>query len=111
MPGDRDIDVVERALAHHEGLAGSTFFCGAAVVAHPSLQAVLGEVILDRGRREHRAGAEQVVATAMAVAAGGDLAPLGNTGFLAEAGKPVELAETGDDGPALAGLAHHSRRQ
>ncbi|MNZ85642.1 hypothetical protein D3C78_1044410 [compost metagenome] len=34
MPGQRRVDIIEQAGAHHEGLAGTTFFARATVITH-----------------------------------------------------------------------------
>ena len=106
MPGDGDVGVVEGARAHHEGLCRAAFFRGAAVIAHAPRHLVLGEPVLHGGGGEQRGGTEQIVAAAMAVAAGLQRARLGHAGLLAEAGQRVIFAEEGDDGPAFAPFAH-----
>ena len=110
MPGDRDIDVVESAGAHHEGLRRAAFFRGAAVIAHAPRHLVRGEPVLHGGGGEQRGRAEQIVAAAMAVAAGLQRARFGHAGLLAEAGQRVVFAEEGDHRTAFAPFAHHRGR-
>ena len=110
MPGQRDVGVVERARAHHEGFGRAAFFGGAAVIAHAAGHLVGGEPVLDRGGGKQRGGAEQIVAAAMAVAAGFDRPRLGDPGLLAQAGQGVIFAEEGDHRTAFAPFAHHRGR-
>ena len=110
MPGDRDVDVVEAAGAHHEGLRGAAFLGRAAVVAHAALDAGLRQIVLHRGRGEQRRRAEQIVAAAMTVAAALDLLRLRDAGDLRQARQRIVFAEDRDHRPALARLAHHGGR-
>ena len=110
MPGDRDIHVREGAVAHHEGLGRAAFLRGTAVIAHAARDALRGEPVLHRGRRQHRAGAEQVVAAGMPRPVAGQRTVLGDARLLAEPRQRVELAEDGDHRAPLARLAHDRGR-
>ena len=107
MPGDGDVGVVKGARAHHEGLGGAAFLGRAAVITHAAGHLVLGKPILHRGGGEQRGRAQQIVAAAMAMAAGLDRAMLGDAGLLAQARQRIIFAHEGDDGTALAPFAHH----
>ncbi len=110
VPGDRDVGVVEGAIAHHEGFCRAAFFRGAAVIAHAPRRFVFGEPILHGGGRKQRGGTEQIVAATMTMAAGLQRARFGHAGFLAEAGQGVIFAEKSDHRPAVAPFAHHRGR-
>ncbi len=99
VPVQDDVDVVEEAGADHVDLAGAAFFGGRAVVAEGAGDVVCGHVLLDRDGGESGAGAEEVVAAAVAGRVGDD-GVAGGFGLLREAGEGVELAEDGDDGRA-----------
>ena len=102
----RDVGVVESAGAHHEGFRRAAFLGRAAVIAHAPRHLVCGEPVLHGGGGEQRGRAEQIVAAAMAMAAGLERARFGHAGLLAEAGQRVIFAEEGDDGSAFAPFAH-----
>ncbi len=106
VPGDGDVGVVEGARAHHEGFRRAAFLGRAAVIAHAARHLVGGKPVLHGGGGEQRGRAEQIVAAAMAMAAGLDRARLRHAGLLAETGQRVIFAEEGDDGTALAPFAH-----
>src|SRR5215469_11247627 len=67
VPGYCDIDITECTGPGHEAFSRAAFFCRAAVVTHPSFDALRCEVVFHRGCREHRSGTQQVVTAAMAV--------------------------------------------
>src|SRR5271154_6810552 len=85
----------------------SSFFGGAAIVAHAAFDPARGEVILNRSRRQHGRRAEQVVAAAMAVTVAGQRLRFGDAGFLAQAGQRVIFAEDGDHRPVFARFTDH----
>ncbi len=111
VPGDGDVDVVEGAGLDHEGLAAAALLGRAAVIAHAARQPGRLEVVLERRGGQECGRAQEVVAAAVAVAAGLERARLGDVRLLAQAGQRVVFAEDGDDGPAPAGLAHDRGRQ
>ncbi len=110
MPGDRDIDVVERAGADHEPLGRPALLGGTAVIAHPPLHLIAGEPILHRRSGQQRGGAEQVVSASMAGAVALQRALLGHAGLLTEPRQRIVFAEDRDHRPAVAGFAHHRGR-
>ena len=110
MPGQRDVGVGENSGAHHEGFCRAAFLGGAAVIAHAPGHLVGGQPILHGGGGQQRGRAQQIVAAAMAVAAGLDRLRLGDAGLLAEAGQGVVFAEEGDHRPAFAPFAHQRGR-
>ena len=83
---------------------GAAFLGRTAVIAHAALDAVRGEVVLHRGRRQQRRRAQQVVAAAMAVAVAGQRLRLGDAGLLADspgsASYSPRMAITGPPSPA-----------
>jgi hypothetical protein len=101
VPGDRGVEVVEGAGAGHVGLAGQRLLGRAAVVAHGAGDAVRAHGRLHGEGRAERADAVEVVAAAVAGAAGDELAALGRR-VLREARQRVVLAEDADDRCALA---------
>ena len=107
MPGQRDVGIIERARADHEGFRRAAFFRGTAVIAYASRHLVGGKPVLHRGGGKQRSRAEQVMAAAMAMAAGLDRAMFRGVRFLAEAGQRVVFAEEGDHRTAFAPFAHH----
>ena len=111
MPRDRDVHVGEGAVAHHEALGGAALLCRAAVIAHPAGDAVGGQPLLHRRRREQGGRAEQVVAAAMAHAAIAiDQPGFGQAGLLAQSRERVVFTEDGDHRPPLAGFTHDGGR-
>ena len=87
VPGQRDVDILQRSLAHHEQLAGAVFLGRAAVVAHPAGDAVGRQPVLHRSGGQHGARTQQVMAATVAgpVRLNGLVA--GAAGLLAEAGE------------------------
>src|SRR6202008_1252010 len=84
MPGDGDIDILEVAGAYHEHLGRASLLGGAAVVAHASLNALRGQVVLDGGGGQQSGGAQHVVPAAMPMATRFDLSGLGDACDLGE---------------------------
>jgi len=110
MPGDRGIDIVEGAFAHHEGLCRAALFRRTAIIAHAPLEAVFREPVLHRDRGEHRSGPEQIVAAAMAVAAILERTRLGDAGLLRKARQCIIFAKDRDHRAVFARLADHRGR-
>jgi hypothetical protein len=110
LAGDGDVDILEGAGAHHEALGGSALFGRAAVIAHPPLQPVGGEVVLDRGRREKRSRTQEIMPAAMPVAVLLDRAWFRDARLLAQARQGVIFAEDRDHRAAFAGFPDHRRR-
>ena len=101
VPGDGDVDVIEAAGADHKALGGAAFLGRAAVVADAALDALFLQPVLHRGGGEHGAGAEQVVAAAVAGGVRCARGAFGN-GILRQAGERVVLGDEGEHGLAAA---------
>ena len=91
---------------HHEGFRRAAFLRGTAVIAHAPRHLVLGEPVFHGRGGEQGGGAEQIVAAAMAVAAGFQRPRFRHARFLTEARQGIVFAEEGDDGSAFAPFAH-----
>ncbi len=105
--GDRRVHVVEQAGAHHVALGAAAFLGGGPVEADRARAPAGREPVLHRDGRRHRAGAEQVVAAAVAGRPFRDRLPLRHRG-LRQPRQGVELADERDDRLA-APIAGHER--
>ena len=101
------VDVLEQAGAHHVDFAGAALFGRGAVKAHCAGEMMAGQVIFDGDGGERPAGAQQIVAAAVAGSVGCDHLTF-RYGVLGEAGQGVELAENGDHRFALAEAGNES---
>jgi len=110
VPCHRRIHIIERPVAHHEGLGRPTLFCRAAIIAHAARRAGFLQPVLDGTSRQQRGRAQQVVPAAMPVAARLDLLAIVDPCLLAQARQGIVFAQNRDDRPACPRLAHHGRR-
>ena len=98
VPGQGEVDALERAGSRHEGLAGAALLAGAAEVLDRAARAAGAQVLLRCYRGAQGAYAQQVVPAAVAVPAGDQLLFHITRRGLAQAGQGVVLAEQRHDG-------------
>ena len=101
---------LEGAGARHEGLGGAAFLGRTAVVAHAARDAALGQVVLDRGRREQRAEPSRLWPQPWPLPPWTTRSRLGDPGDLAQPRQRIIFAENRDHRPTFAGLADHGGR-
>ena len=109
VPANRHIHIIKAARAHHETLGRTTFFRRAAIIAHPALEAVLREPILDRTRRQQGCGAEQIMPAAMPAAIARQGARFRDAGFLGQTRQRIIFTKDRDNWAFFARFAHHCR--
>ena len=102
MPSERGIDPVENAGAHHESLARTALLAGAAEKLDRAGQAAFLQPRLDRAGGGKRAGAQQIVAAAVTIAASRRRLACADIGDLPQPCQGVVLAKKGDDRRAAA---------
>ncbi|MNL17608.1 hypothetical protein D3C87_1387110 [compost metagenome] len=92
MPCQSRIDIVKKTGTHHESLAGTALFAGAAIITHRAGQVVGFQMPGKCDGGHQRADAEQIVAAAMAGGVGFKRFWLSHAGHLTHASKRVKFA-------------------
>ena len=101
MPGQGRIKISPDPVPGHKGLGGAAFLPGAAVEDHGPLPAGFFQIVLDGKGSSQGAGAQHVVAAAVAGRSFCKGPGLQAALFLAHAGEGVEFAQDPDDGTAV----------
>src|SRR5579883_2379597 len=101
VPGQGDVQVIEQAGAGHVELADERLLGRAAVEADSALELAGGDLLLDGDGGPQGGGPEQVMAAAVAGAAGREGLP-GRLSLLGQPRQGVVLAQQADDWPSLA---------
>ncbi len=101
MPGEGDIDTLEKTRARHEGLAAAAFLGRAAEIFDGAGQVQPVLALLECQRSRQGAGAKKIVTAAMPTAAGDERIMRQLAGVLAEIGQGIVFTENGDNRRAL----------
>ena len=109
VPGNGGVQILEKAVSRHKGLARAAFLAGASIENNGSLQLSGSNGILDGDSRGKAGRAQQIVAAALPAAALNKRLLFRHAGNLRQTGQGIIFAQNADLGAAGAIASGESR--